>query len=118
MRATPLLLVLPLFLIAASPLRVEQFVAGTEDLPLMPGLRPVPNSDVVFDKPEGRIVEARAEGATTRAKVEAFYAASLPPLGWKPAGRDVWQRDTERLRLDFTASGSRLAVGFTLSPRE
>jgi len=118
MRAPPLLLVLLLFLVAALPLRAEQFVAGTEDLPLMPGLKPVANSDMVFDKPEGRIVEARAEGATTRAKVEAFYAASLPPLGWKPAGRDIWQRDTERLRLDFAGSGSRLTVGFSLSPRK
>lgn len=118
MRAPLLLVVLPLFLCVAVPLRAEEFVAGTEDLPLMPGLRPVPNSDVVFDKPEGRIVEARAEGTMTRAKVEAFYAASLPPLGWKPAGRDVWQRDTERLRLDFAGAGSRLAVGFTLSPRK
>ena len=99
MRAPPLLLVLPLFLLVASPLRAEEFVAGTEDVPLMPGLRPLANSDLVFDKPEGRIIEARAEGATTREKVEAFYAASLPPLGWKAAGRDVWQRDSERLRL-------------------
>ena len=118
MRVRAPLFVLPLFLLAALPLRAEEFVAGTEDLPLMPGLKPVPNSDIVFDKPEGRIVEARAEGATTRAKVEAFYAASLPPLGWKPAGRDVWQRDTERLRLDFTGSGTRLAVGFSLSPKK
>jgi hypothetical protein len=115
MRAPLMVLVLPLFLLAL-PLRAEEFVAGTEDLPLMPGLKAVPNSGVVFDKPEGRIVEARAEGTATRAKVEAFYAASLPPLGWKAAGRNVWQRDSERLRLDFTGSGGRLAVGFTLSP--
>jgi hypothetical protein len=118
MRALLLLVVLPLFLLAASPLRAEEFVAGTEDVPLMPGLKPVPNSDLVFDKPEGRIVEARAEGATTREKVEAFYAASLPPLGWKPAGRNIWQRDAERLRLDFAGAGNRLAVGFSLSPRK
>jgi hypothetical protein len=117
MRARLPLLLLSLFLFAAAPLRAEEFVAGTEDVPLMPGLKPLPNSDVVFDKPEGRIVEARAEGVTTREKVEAFYTASLPPLGWKPVGRDTWQRDAERLRLDFTNSGSRLAVGFTLSPR-
>jgi hypothetical protein len=110
------LLVLPLLLLAAAPAAAEEFVAGTEDVPLMPGLRPMPNSDVVFDKPEGRIVEARAEGDTTRAKVEAFYAASLPPLGWKAAGRDQWQRDTERLRLDFAGAGRNLAVDFTLSP--
>ncbi|HEY3918104.1 MAG TPA: hypothetical protein VGL83_09940 [Stellaceae bacterium] len=110
------LLLLPLLLLAASPAAADEFVAGTEDVPLMPGLQPLPNSDVVFDKPEGRIVEARAEGATTRAKVEAFYAASLPPLGWKSAGRDRWQRDAERLALDFSGPSGKLAVGFTLSP--
>jgi len=116
MRVPLRLLALALVLLAAMPLRAEEFVAGTEDVPLMPGLRPLANSDIVFDKPEGRIVEARAEGLTTRDKVEAFYAASLPPLGWKPAGRDVWQRDAERLRLDFAASRGKLGVGFTLSP--
>src|SRR5215469_8306568 len=38
------------------------FVVGTEDVPLMPGLAPVPGSSLVFDKPEGRIVEAQASG--------------------------------------------------------
>jgi hypothetical protein len=103
-------------LAVALPAAADEFVAGTEDIPLMPGLRPQPNSDIVFDKPEGRIVEARAEGATTRAKVEAFYTASLPPLGWKAAGPDRWQRDAEQLRLDFTGANGKLAVGFTLSP--
>ena len=112
-----LLLILPLLLLAVWPAAAEQFVAGTEDLPLMPGLKPVPNSNIVFDKPEGRIVEARAAGATTRAKVEEFYAASLPALGWQSTGRDQWQRDSERLKLDFTDASGRLAVGFTLSPQ-
>jgi hypothetical protein len=105
-----------LLLVIAVPAAAEQFVAGTEDLPLMPGLKPLANSNVIFDKPEGRIVEARAMGATTRAKVEAFYAASLPALGWKPAGRDQWQRDAERLKIDFADTKGELAVGFTLSP--
>jgi hypothetical protein len=112
-----LLLLLLLSLAAVVPAAAEEYVPGTEDLPLMPGLKPVLNSDIVFDKPEGRIVEARASGATTRAKVEDFYAASLPALGWKPAGRDHWQRDAEQLRLDFADSSGKLAVGFTLSPK-
>jgi len=112
-----MLLLLPLVLLTVLPAAADEFVAGTEDVPLMPGLRPLPNSDIVFDKPEGRIVEARAAGVTTRVKVEAFYAASLPPLGWKPAGRDQWRRDAERLKLDFADTGGKLAVGFTLSPQ-
>jgi hypothetical protein len=112
-----LLIILPLLFAVVAPAIAEEFVAGTEDLPLMPALKPVPNSDIVFDKPEGRIVEARAAGATTRAKVEEFYAASLPALGWKQAGRDQWQRDAERLKLDFADASGKLAVGFTLSPK-
>ena len=118
MRAAP-----PLFMVvllglacAMSAVRADEFVPGTEDIPLMPGLSPFSNSALVFDKPEGRIVETRTLGTTTRSKVEAFYAASLPPLGWTPLGRDRWRRDAERLTLDFSQASGKLAVGFTLSP--
>src|SRR6516225_1961715 len=77
------------------------FVAGTEDVPLMPGLAPVPGSSLVFDKPEGRIVEAQASGKVTRAAARAFYGASLPQLGWTAAGADAWRREGEVLRLDY-----------------
>lgn len=109
-------LVLVLFL-AATAVRAEEFVAGTEDVPLMPGLRFITGSELVFDKPEGRIVEAKAQGALTRAKVQAFYAASLPQLGWKKIGADQWQREAERLKLDFRGPDGRLTVGFTISPQ-
>lgn len=111
------------FLLMASlllwvlPARADQFVAGTEDLPLMPGLTPISGSDLVFDKPEGRIVEARAEGALSRAQVQAFYAASLPQLGWKQMSAAEWRRDAERLTLDFHGPDGHLTVGFTLSPQ-
>lgn len=95
----------------------DAFVPGTEDVPLMPGLTPVAGSAVVFDKPEGRIVEAQAAGKVTRAAVRAFYEASLPRLGWTAAGADAWRRESEVLRLDYREERSRLTVGFTLSPQ-
>jgi hypothetical protein len=98
---------------AAAP----AFVAGTEDVPLMPGLAPVAGSDLVFDKPEGRIVEAQAAGRVSRAAVRKFYAATLPQLGWTPAGSELWRRENEALHLDFTGRDGALTVGFTLSPR-
>ena len=112
-----LLLLVPLLFLAAHTARADAFVKGTEDVPLMPGLQHVAGSDVVFDKPEGRIVEVQTQGALTRAKVQAFYAASLPPLGWKKIGADQWQRDAERLKLDFRGADGRLIVGFTISPQ-
>lgn len=105
-----------LLLFAASVARADQFVAGTEDIPLMPGLNPVRGSSLVFDKPEGRIVEAEAQGAVSRGKVLAFYVATLPQLGWRKIGGSRWQRDAEHLTLDFHGRNGHLTVGFTISP--
>jgi len=109
--AIVLLLLMPLAARAAG------FVAGTEDVPLMPGLAPMAGSALTFDKPEGRIVEAQASGKVTRAAVQQFYAAALPQLGWTPAGAETWRREHETLRLDYKGRDGELTVGFTLSPR-
>jgi hypothetical protein len=106
--------VVTLMLVASA--RAEEFVTGTEDVPLMPGLTFVTGSDLVFDKPEGRIVEAQARGAVSRVEVRAFYASSLPQLGWKRIGPDQWRRDAEHLTLDFDGKDGHLTVSFTLSP--
>jgi len=117
MRARLLIILCVLISGAASSARAGNFVAGTEDVPLMPGLKPVAGSDLVFDKPEGRIVEAQAQGNLNRAGVEAFYDEALPPLGWRKSGTDQWRRDAERLKLDFQGQDGHLTVGFTLSPQ-
>ncbi len=104
--------------LAAGPAQAADFVAGTEDLPLMPGLAAVAGTSLVFDKPEGRIVEAEAHGALPRAKVADFYAATLPQLGWAAAGSDRWQREGEVLRIDYGGRDGDLTVGFTLSPQQ
>src|SRR5690349_11967325 len=110
--------VLCLLLLLAAPVAgaADAFLAGTEDVPLMPGLAPVEGSSVVFDKPQGRIVEAQARGKTSRDKVRAFYAATLPQLGWSAAGVNTWRREGELLRLEFSGHDGNLTVGFTLSP--
>jgi hypothetical protein len=113
-RALPLL---PL-LVVATLARAADFVAGTEDLPLMPGLEQVDAGSVVFDKPEGRIVEAKAHGKLARATVRSFYDATLPQLGWSAAGANAWRREGEVLRLDFHGRDGDLTVGFTLSPQQ
>ena len=48
--------------LSSAPARAQQFVPGTEDVPLMRELALVKDSDLVFDKPEGRIIEASARG--------------------------------------------------------
>ena len=110
-----LLLALPLagFAQTAAP----GFVPGTEDVPLMPGLAAESGSGLVFDKPQGRIIEAAAHGAVSRKAVIAFYRESLPQLGWKASDERHFQREGERLSLDFKGSDGDLQVAFTLAPQ-
>jgi hypothetical protein len=104
--------------LGAVPAAAQRFVPGTEDLPLMKELAPVKGADLVFDKPEGRIVEATARGKVTRKAVESFYGATLPQLGWKPAvSADTWTRETETLHLDFSGHDGDLWITFTLLPK-
>ena len=105
-------------LLAAAAARAESYVAGTEDVPLMHGLNVVDGTTLVFDKPEGRIVATEARGKLDRVQVRAFYDATLPQLGWSPAGPDHWQREGEMLRLDFRGRDGALIVGFTLVPQQ
>jgi len=99
------------------------FLTVFEDLPLMPGLTEEKGSEVVFDSADGRIVEAYASGNVERADVLAFYAETLPQLGWRPAGTGRFQRERETLVIEFPGgpeskevSPASLTVGFRLAP--
>jgi hypothetical protein len=72
---------------------------------------------VSFDKPEGRIVEAYAEGRLTAAAVSKFYASTLPQLGWRDQGNNRFAREGEELILNFTTAAKKLTVQFSLSPK-
>jgi hypothetical protein len=108
-------------LVAAQPqdaAAADRFVAGTEDVPLMAGLKPVDGSSLVFDKPQGRIVEAQAKGRLTRDRVRAFYTGTLPQLGWIASSEGTWQREGEVLRIEVAGRDGDITVGFTLSPHD
>ncbi|KAA5607237.1 hypothetical protein F1188_00245 [Roseospira marina] len=93
------------------------FVRGTEDVPLMAGLREVPERGVVFESPGGRIVEAWAVGYLPPDTVRQFYRDSLPQLGWQVSGDLIFRREGEVLTLDFPAGpDSPLTVRFRIAP--
>lgn len=92
------------------------FVSVAEDIPLMPGLTEKPGA-VVFDKPGGRIVEVDASGPVLRRRVEEFYDAALPQLGWARDREGAFARESERLSLDFTGRDGQLIVHIAIAPR-
>jgi hypothetical protein len=82
------------------------------DLPIAPGLAERPDEALVFDKPDGRIVEVVAFGAAPMAEVEEFYKQVLPALGWVLSREN---RDDRGAELSFEREGEtlRLAIGRT-----
>ena len=94
----------------------QRFVAGVDDLPLPPGLEEAPGA-VVFDKPDGRIVEADARGPLQAATVRSFYRAVLPAFGWTQAGELSFVRGDETLRIEIAETDGALTVHFSIAPR-
>ncbi|MBB4286024.1 hypothetical protein [Roseospira goensis] len=95
------------------------FLAGTEDLPLMAGLRQVAERGVVFETAQGRIVEVYAVGYLTAERVSAFYRQTLPQLGWRriAGGPDLrFHREGEILTLSFPSRAEPLTVRFRIVP--
>jgi hypothetical protein len=96
------------------------FVDGIDDLPLMPGLIGMGDQSLVFDKPNGRIVQAVATGRVQASAVRSFYADTAPQLGWKSAGEGRFTRDGESLRIELIdpgAPGGVLTVRFLVNPQ-
>ena len=93
------------------------YLTEIADLPLMPGLTEVDGAGLAFDKPSGRIVEAYARGAVEAADVRGFYKDSLPQLGWRAAGPDLFLREGERLALEILPDVPPLTLRFVLRPR-
>src|SRR5262245_66395924 len=89
---------------AAAAFAADVFVAGIEDVPLMPRLVEHADQRLKFDSPGGRVVETLASGAVERGDVLDFYARALPELGWRPVSAGVWAREGERLRIEFPAA--------------
>ncbi|MSO54025.1 MAG: hypothetical protein EXQ90_02665 [Rhodospirillales bacterium] len=100
----PLLVVLLLTFGAGTTLAADSgaaFVAGIDEVPLMPGLDEVEESEVTFDTAEGRIVVALATGDLTADAVGSFYASTLPAFGWRQDAPNLFRREGEDLTLEF-----------------
>ena len=83
----------------------------------MPGLEQGKDSGTVFDSPAGRVIEAYAEGSVAAADVDAFYAETLPQLGWRRMSERRYRREGEILEITpHRADKASVRVRFYLSP--
>lgn len=95
----------------------DHYFEALYDVPVMKGLEEVKGEAVLFDKPDGRIASVMAVSKDiTPAAVNAFYAGSLPQLGWQKTAENQYVRDKERLTLEVSSKPPLTVVHFTLSP--
>ena len=94
----------------------DSYIAGFEGLPLMPGLTEKTEDRVIFDTPAGRIVEATtwgAVGTVSAQTVRAFYANTLPQLGWhREDAQGNVQKNAKAEHMSFKREGERLLIEF------
>jgi hypothetical protein len=111
---------LTLFFLLPFTVRADGFFQSVTDLPLMTGLQEVREAALIYDKPEGRIVELTARSLqNTRISekgVREFYASTLPQLGWQRQA-NTFVRDGEVLRLTFVKENNLLMVYLSINPK-
>ena len=106
----------------SAALARNAYLSLAPDIPLAPGLSEFDGGQLVFDKPEGRIVRIEAERVSVQGAngaVPNFYRETLPNLGWQLNSSDntgdnvlTFQRGGETLMI----SVQRDRVVFKLSP--
>lgn len=87
-----------------------------EDLPLMPLLKENVDESIVFDIPQGRIVQVFAFTTESKEAIVAFYQKTLPPLGWVSDGELAYHRDQEKLLIKVIPLLKKTLVQFSFSP--
>jgi hypothetical protein len=104
----------------------EDNVAGVLGLPVMPGLRERTDETILFDKPEGRLLEAQLVPATAAPAMEAddiaaWYRQALLSNGWSAQPSDsegvhLYVRRGESLHINIVKTDSQLTLNLSLAP--
>lgn len=109
------------FLLFLAPTRAQAetaFFDAIQDMPLMEGLIELPDQTIMFDKPQGRIIETTAlieKG--TQDEVIAYYNATLPQLGWTKTTPLAFTRDGEHLQFRFQTLKEEKFFSLIVTPR-
>ncbi len=94
-----------------------QFFSSIPDVPLMDGLTELTDQTLVFDKPEGRIVESVAliDGQAPDS-VLRFYNDTLPQLGWARIAELSFRRENEVLKMSVEGNEGKNFLRVNIAP--
>ncbi len=97
----------------------EDFVQGSEDIPLLLAMEKMFDEGLGFDSPAGSIMSSSYESKIGLEKVRSFYTKTLPQMGWKLVKKDakksVFKRENEKLEIEFCVQNNKNVVKFFIS---
>lgn len=97
----------------------EDFVQGSEDIPLLVGMEKISEDSLGFDSNSGSIMSSSYATKIDLEKVKNFYQKTLPQMGWRISksdlGKSKFRRDKEKLEIDFVNQDGKDVVRFFIS---
>jgi hypothetical protein len=89
----------------------QDFVQGSEDVPLLVGMEKIFEESLGFDSASGSIMSSSYETEISAEKIESFYQKTLPQMGWKIKKTDsrnlVFKRENENLEIELFKASSK-----------
>ena len=97
----------------------EDFVQGSEDIPLLVGMEKISEDSLGFDSNSGSIMSSSYATKIDLEKVRNFYQKTLPHMGWRVSKSDLeklkFRRDKEKLEIEFVNQDGKDVVRFFIS---
>ncbi len=114
-------LFLLLSILVLCPLKVnagENHFFYMTDIPVMNGFKEIKEYGYVFDKPEGRIIEAVAVAGNDIVidDVKDFYKETLGQLGWVYVEDGIYKRENEKLSLNIYKDNNLVTLKLNIEP--
>ncbi len=97
----------------------EEFVQGSEDIPLLVGMEKISDGALGFDSASGSIITSSYSTNLEQEKVKTFYLKTLPEMGWnitRNAKDSIdFKREKENLEIEFAKEEKLQVVRFFVS---
>jgi len=86
----------------------NNFIEELENIPLPTSFIQNKKKSIIFDTPEGRIVEIYTKGRGDKQTVIDFYKESMPQFGWK-----IIKNHNNKVALRYIKEGEKLDIKIT-----
>jgi len=86
---------------------LQEFVQGSQDIPLAENLEKIIDDSIDFDSNSGSIISSSYKSKITKNEVKIFYIKTLPDLGWllekNLENKIVFKREKTQLEIEFNS---------------